>query len=160
MFDLSNYQPKDRVETKDFVIRKLAADDVERDFATFINNVDAIKMQRGGTWPDGTETLEEDRVDLSWHQREFELGLSFAYQVLSPDEKEMLGCVYFYPPKHPNNGAAQYEPEGIDVSVNLWVTQSAYDDGLYDQLYKFTENWLKEWPFQNHCITNLIKPSN
>ncbi len=77
---------------------------------------------------------------------------------MSPDEQEMLGCVYFYPPKHPNNGASQYEPEDIDVSVNLWTTESAYQAGVYDKLYRFTEEWLKEWPFKSPCITNLLKP--
>ena len=158
MLQIGEYQPKERIETEYFVIRKLTPADVKRDFATFTAAKDAIKKQRGGTWPDGTETLEEDRIDLSWHQREFELGTSFAYQVLSPDEQEMYGCVYFYPPKHPNNGAAQYEPEGIDVSVNLWTTESAYQAGVYDKLYKFTERWLEEWPFNAPVITNLIKP--
>ena len=160
MFSLGGYQPARRKVTPDFVIVNLTPLDTERDYKTFIANKDAIKAQRGGTWPDGTETLEEDRVDLSWHQREFELGTSFAYQVISPDEQEMYGCVYFYPPKHPNNGAAQYEPEDIDVSVNLWTTESAYSAGIYDKLYRFTEQWLKEWPFTNPAITNLIKPHN
>jgi hypothetical protein len=160
VFTVENYQPKERIETPDFIIRKLEAADVERDYETFISNIDAIKMQRGGTWPDGTETLEEDRIDLGWHQREFELGISFAYQVMSPDEQEMLGCVYFYPPKHPNNGASQYEPEGIDVSVNLWTTEEAYQSGIYDKLYRFTEEWLKEWPLTSPVITNLIKPES
>jgi hypothetical protein len=159
MLNLNNYIPNEKIVTENFVIRKLEASDVERDYKTFINNVEAVKRQRGGTWPDGTETLEEDRIDLSWHQREFELGTSFAYQVLSPDEQEMYGCVYFYPPKHPNNGAAQYEPEGIDVSVNFWTTEEAYQAGIYDKLYKFVEEWLEEWPFRSPVITNLIKPS-
>lgn len=160
MLDTKNYEPKERIETVDFIIRKLTPEDVERDFTTFMTSKNAIKNQRGGTWPDGTETLEEDRIDLSWHQREFELGTSFAYQVISPDEQEMLGCVYFYPPNHPNNGASQYEPEGIDVSINLWTTESAYQSGVYDKLYRFTQQWVKEWPFESPVITNLITPQD
>lgn len=160
MLYIGSYKPKERLETPDFIIRKLTPDDVERDFTTFIASKDVIKNQRGGTWPDGTETLEEDRIDLSWHQREFELGTSFAYQVMSPDEQKMYGCVYFYPPQHPNNGAAQYEPAGIDASVNLWTTEVAYQNGIYDALYRFTEQWLKEWPFQSPAITNLLKPKS
>lgn len=159
MLNLKDYKAQNRINTEDFIIRKLEANDVERDYQTFISNIDAIKAQRGGTWPDGTETVEDDMIDLSWHQREFELGTSFAYQVISPDETEMLGCIYFYPPKHPNNGAAQYESEGIDASVNLWVTQIAFDTGIYEKLYRYTEQWLTEWPFEKPEITNLIKPS-
>ena len=158
--NISGYTPSSNIETEHFIIRKLETSDVERDYATFIANADAIKKQRGGTWPVGNETLEEDRIDLSWHQREFELGTSFAYQVVTPDNSDMLGCVYFYPPQHPNNSAAVYEPEGIDVSVNFWVTQSAFESGIYDELFHFVEDWLKDWPFKNPVITNLIKPSN
>jgi hypothetical protein len=160
MLDLKGYTPSERIEAKNFTIRKLEASDVERDYATFMASAGAIVSQRGGTWPDGTETLEEDVIDLSWHQREFELGTSFAYQVITPDNSAMLGCVYFYPPKHPNNGASEFEPEGTDLSVSLWTTQDAYDSGVYDELYHFVEEWLKQWPFTKPCITNLIKPKN
>ena len=158
MLKLEGYKPTERIETKDFTICSIEANRFEADYQTFIANKEAIKKQRGGTWPDGTETLEENKIDLSWHQREFELGTSFAYHVMSPDESQILGCVYFYPPKHPNNAAAQYEPEGIDVSVNFWVTEAAFEGGLYDQLYHFVQQWVKDWPFKNPSITNLIKP--
>jgi len=158
VFNLGKFKPVERIETPDFILQKLTPADVERDFATFMSNKDAIKLQRGGVWPDGTETLEDDKIDLSWHQREFELGTSFAYQVVSTDELEMIGCVYFYPPDHPNNGASQYEPEGIDASVSIWTTEKHFRLGVYDQLYLFTQQWLKQWPYSNPHITNLQKP--
>ena len=158
MFNLNGYKPKERFVTGKFVIRKLEATDVERDYATFIANADAIKAQRGGDWPSGSETLEEDRLDLGWHQREFEIGTSFAYQVMEPDEQEMIGCVYFYPPGHPNNAASVHEPKGIDASVNLWVTQPVFDSGLYNELYYFVQKWLVQWPFKNPYISNPLKP--
>jgi hypothetical protein len=78
-FILNNFKPNERIETEDFVIRKLEAKDVALDLAAVQSSIDIIKKVRGGTWPDSNIELEENRIDLSWHQREFEVGTSFAY---------------------------------------------------------------------------------
>jgi hypothetical protein len=65
-------------------------------------------------------TLEDDLVDLGWHQREFKLRRSFAYTVMSLDEKKCLGCLYIEPS----------EKTGFEARVILWVRQSELDTGL------------------------------
>ena len=50
-------------------------------------------MEPGDSWPDGI-TLEENLIDLGWHQREFTRGHSFAYTVMNDAESRCLGCGY------------------------------------------------------------------
>lgn len=158
MLKLGTYQPKERIATDHFVIRKLEARDAKIDYEAVMSSIETIKKQRGGTWPTEDLTFEDDVIDLGWHQREFESGGSFAYAVTNIEDTEELGCVYFYPPGHPMNSTGANYPEGTDVCVNLWVTQKAFDNGLYDKLYVFVEGWLRQWPFEKPLITNPLKP--
>ena len=93
----------------------------------------------GSTWPDGL-TLEEDLIDLGWHQREFTLRSSFAYTVMSPDESVCLGCVYINPTLK----------QGYDAMVVLWVRASELASGLDAELNDTVKAWVAgNWPFQN-----------
>jgi hypothetical protein len=42
-------------------------------------------------------TLEQNLIDLGWHQKEFQRRRSFAYTVVHPSESQVLGCVYINP---------------------------------------------------------------
>ncbi len=64
--------------------------------------------ESGGGWPRGL-AFEDDLIDLGWHQREFTMGFSFAYTVMSPGEIRCLGCVYINPTLR----------TGFDASVTL-----------------------------------------
>lgn len=97
----------------------------------------------GRVAPDGTPdpwtatTLEQNLVDLGWHQKEFELRRSFAYTVVAPDESRVLGCVYFYP------------ADDADAEVRMWVRQEAWDEGLDPALEDAVRRWVRErWPFE------------
>jgi hypothetical protein len=91
---------------------------------------------RDDPWSD--TSLEENLVDLGWHQKEFELRRSFAYTVVAPDESKILGCVYLYP------------ADEADVEVRLWVRREAWDDGLDPLLEQAVRTWLAErWPFRS-----------
>ena len=158
MFVLGDYQPKDRIETPDFVLRKLEACDVYADYMAAMSSIETIKRQRGGEWPTPELTFEDDLIDLGWHQREFEAGSNFAYLVESPATKEYLACVYLYPPGHHMTASVHGVPADADAVVNFWVTQAAFDRGFYDELYRFLEVWLGEWPFRSPFLSNLLKP--
>lgn len=142
-----------RLETPDFIIRKLTARDVYLDYLAVMSSIAAIKKQRGGSWPDPSLTFEDDLIDLAWHQREFENRSSFAYTVESKDGSECLGCLYFYEP-----GTRKTPPAGADVDLSFWVTQKAYDAGLYLILYNTLKEWLKVWPFKNVFWSNSELP--
>ena len=81
------FTPPARHQCAGFHLRMLSIHDVVKDFDAVISARDRLKglMQPGGTWPDGL-TLEENLIDLAWHQREFTIGHSFAYTVMNDDE--------------------------------------------------------------------------
>jgi hypothetical protein len=86
-------------------------------------------------WSD--TSLEENLVDLGWHQKEFDLRRSFAYTVVAPDESKVLGCVYLYP------------SDDADVEVHMWVRAEAYAEGLDPVLEDAVCSWIETtWPFR------------
>lgn len=89
-------------------------------------------------WPDRELTLEQDLIDLGWHQKEFQRRSSFAYTVMSLDEARCLGCMYIYPPSS----------EQHDADVYYWARQSEVANGLEERLFESIKNWLQtSWPF-------------
>jgi hypothetical protein len=127
-----DFEPPRVLETERFRLRMLSVRDVVPDFEAIHARVD----------PDGTErgapglTLEQNLVDLGWHEKEFQLRRSFAYTVVAPDESRVLGCVYLYP------------SEDADVEVRLWVRREAWAAGLDPELEHTVRAWVDErWPF-------------
>ena len=91
----------------------------------------------GGKWPEGL-TLEQNLIDLGWHQKEFQTRRSFAYTVVHPSESAVLGCVYLLPT----------QKRGFDAEVYLWARQSALASGLEDRLHAAVTDWVaSSWPF-------------
>jgi hypothetical protein len=85
-------------------------------------------------------TLEQNIIELGWHQTEFQLRTSFAYTVVSLDELEVMDCVYIYPTQKAE----------IDAEVTLWVRQSRVAEGLDQHLFETVESWIADaWPFNN-----------
>ena len=116
------------------MLRKLTVNDVVKDFEAI--NARVAPDGRDDPWAE--TTLEENLVDLGWHQKEFELRRSFAYTVVAPDESRVLGCVYLNP------------SDEADVEVHMWVRREAWDEGLDPLLEDAVRRWLAEsWPFRS-----------
>jgi hypothetical protein len=91
-------------------------------------------------WPPEDLSLEQDMIDLAWHQKEFQLGNAFAYSVMSLDDRQLLGCVYIDPT----------EVNGFEAEVFYWVRTSELATGLEDDLGRFVRNWIgSAWPFKH-----------
>ncbi len=143
------------LEHPKFIARKLCARDAYLDYIAVMSSIDIIRKTRGGRWPTAALTFEDDWIDLAWHQREFENRTSFAYTVMNPAETECLGCFYLY-----SAGMRGQPPEDAEVDVSFWVTQSAYDQGLYPELYRTLKRWLEEkWPFKHVFWSNSALPT-
>lgn len=126
------------LEVAEFRLRMLSINDVIKDFDAVMSSVDHCKTVWGGSWPEGL-TLEQNLIDLGWHQKEFQTRRSFAYTVVKPDESTVLGCVYILPARK----------RGYDAAVYLWVRQSELASGLEGRLYETVKGWLsKDWPFR------------
>jgi hypothetical protein len=140
-----------------YIARKLCARDVYLDYMAVMSSIEVIKKVRGGNWPSQDLTIEDDLIDLCWHQREFEFMTSFAYTVMNREETECWGCIYFYPPKSEMSSAAS--KSSAETSVSWWVTQKKYDEGFYEVLCADIKNWVeKEWPFKNVFWANKELP--
>ena len=128
------------IETKDFRIRILTINDVVKDYDAVMSSIDHLKGVFGpsSSWPSADLTIEQDLIDLGWHQKEFQTGSAFAYTVISLDESRCLGCVYVDPS----------EKAGYDAKVTLWVRQSEIRKGLDEKLFSAVNTWLsEEWWF-------------
>jgi len=77
------------LETDKFRLRMLTIRDVEKDYDAVVTSIDNLKGvfgERYKKWPPKDLTLEQDLIDLGWHQKEFQNRSSFAYTVMNLDE--------------------------------------------------------------------------
>ena len=104
-------------ETNHYRLRMLTVNDLVKDYDAVMSSVEHLQATYAANdpdrWPAGL-TLEDDLVDLGWHQREFTLGYSFAYTMMTLDEHRCLGCVYLNPTLQPSH----------DAEVTMWVRSS------------------------------------
>jgi hypothetical protein len=128
-----------------FALRPLTIHHVVKDYDAVMTS-QAHLWQRFGdvwNWPAADLTLEQDLIDLAWHQKEFQTNSSFAYAVFNVDLSRMLGCVYIYP-------ASTAE---VDAEVWFWTRQSELKNNLEHDLELFIIDWLaRSWPF---CLVTL-----
>ncbi len=130
------------METIDFRIRILTIKDARNDYEAVMSSIDHLKGVFGpdSTWPSADLTLEQDLIDIGWHQKESQSGSSIAYTVITLDETSCLGCVYVYPS----------EKVYYDARVILWVRESELKKGLDEKLYATVKKWLsEEWWFSS-----------
>jgi hypothetical protein len=126
------------LETSEFLLRMLTVNDVVKDYDAVITSIEHCKtIWPGGNWPEDL-TLEQNLIDLGWHQKEFQTRRSFAYTVVRLNASAVLGCVYIMPTRK----------HGFDAEVYLWARQSEIDSGLEDRLYAAVQEWVAgNWPF-------------
>ncbi|MBC6440262.1 MAG: GNAT family N-acetyltransferase [Rhodospirillales bacterium] len=137
-----DFDVPETLEHPRFRLRILTVNDLIKDYDAVMASVEHLQTtfspDGDGTWPEGL-TLEEDLIDLGWHQREFTIRSSFAYTMMTPDESRCLGCVYINPTRK----------RGHDCKVTMWVRADELASGLDDALYDAVRTWIDEgWPFE------------
>lgn len=91
-----DYNMPSKYELGEYRLNVLTVKDVERDFEAVMESVDEIRASYSASgWPDGL-TLEENWLDLAWHQKEFESKRSFTWVIEDP-HGNYAGCLYVYP---------------------------------------------------------------
>lgn len=131
----------DRVVTERFRLRSITIHDAFKDYEAVMSSREHLWQRFGAAWgwPPASLSLEQNIIDLAWHQKEFQLRCSFDYAVMSLDERQLLGCVYVDPPEAP----------GTDAEVWYWVRASELASGLELILGDFVLCWLAQvWPFR------------
>ena len=130
----------ERLETARLCLRPLTIHDAVKDYDAVMTSSERLRtvFRPGGDWPLGL-TLEQNLIELGWHQREFQCRRSFAYTVVSPDESQVLGCLYFYPT----------QKDSYDVEILMWVRETEAETGLDAHLYETVKRWVETtWPFE------------
>mgnify|MGYP002725864876 CR=1 FL=1 len=129
------------IETERLRLRPLTINDAVKDFEAVMTSEERLRTVHdpGGEWPSGL-TLEQNIIELGWHQTEFQLRTSFAYTVVTLDESEVMGCVYIYPTRNSGYGA----------EITMWVRQSRVEEDLDKHLFETVESWIADcWPIIN-----------
>ena len=136
--------------------RAITRDDLDEDVRGINASLDLIRRTRGGSWPEGPVTSEENYADLVWHEIEFRDNKSFTYVLSSPD-LGYVGCLYLYPLGR--RVALTEELLQHDVDVSWWVTPEAYEAGLYRATFEALGAWMgDELPFANPFYSNTEIP--
>ncbi len=138
------------LETAEFRLRPLTIHDLVKDYEAVMESVDHLKgrLSPNSPWPVDL-TLEDDLIDLGWHQKEFRRRTSFAYTVMSLDESRCLGCCYLYPSAD----------RSFDVEAFYWTRQSTLAGGLEERLGAAFRAWLaRDWPFRRVAFPGRTEP--
>lgn len=135
------FTPPAGLETPRMRLRMLSIHDAVKDFDAVMTSALRLRtvFRPGGRWPEGL-TLEQNLIDLAWHQKEFQRRTSFAYTVVRPDESEVLGCLYIDPSPRADH----------DARIAMWVRASEAESGLDAHLFETAQAWAaRDWPFRN-----------
>src|SRR5262245_5453725 len=131
--------------TERFVLEPLGPEHNESDYAAWTSSIAHIRSTPGftrPTWPYPL-SLEQNKADLEGHAREFRERVAFAYTVLDPVDRSVIGCVYLRPPGRADEDVP---PGTYDVSVRSWVRADHRD--LDKPLWLAVSEWLDQaWPF-------------
>ena len=135
-----DFNVPDKLENEYFTIRMLMVNDVVKDYDAVMTSIEHLhRMFPSSSWPSADLTLEQDLIDLGWHQKEFQKRSSFAYTVVANDESRVLGCLYIDPT---NN-------DDFDAEIYMWVRESEFAKGLDSILFNSVKEWInKDWPFK------------
>lgn len=138
-----DFQVPESLVTNRMKLRMLSISDVVKDYDAVMSSCEhlmkTIPFGPDHKWPIGL-SLEQNLIDLGWHQKEFQRRSSFAYTVFTPDENQCLGCVYIDPSSK----------KDYDVEIYMWVRQSELEGGLDGHLFSTVKEWIsKDWPFKN-----------
>jgi hypothetical protein len=128
-----------RAETALFVVRPLLVTDAEADHEAWSSGVEELQgtFGPGSVWPADDMTLEDNVLDLAWHQREHESRGSFAFTVVDPDDVRCLGCIYLSPARK----------VGYQVEVHHWARPRGGPPELEQALGDFVREWVQDaWP--------------
>ena len=127
-----------RLETQQFVLEPLGPEHNDQDYEAWTSSMDHIHATPGwenSNWP-REMTADENRADLERHADDFGNRTGFTYTVLDPASRDVIGCVYIYPPRD-NDHAAR---------VRSWVRASHAE--LDTPLWRAVSEWLaSDWPF-------------
>jgi RimJ/RimL family protein N-acetyltransferase len=128
------------VETDRFRIRPMTVHDAIRDYEAVATSPKELGAAFGD--PDAVPmpyTMEQEIIELGWHQKEFQMGFSFTFIVVPLDEHTSYGNVYVFPATRGD----------FDAEVYTWVRKEELGTGLGEELFDVARRWIeRDWPFE------------
>jgi hypothetical protein len=138
----------DGLTAEGFRLEPLGPEHNAADYAAWtasIGHIQATPGFAGSGWPHQM-SLAENLSDLERHARDFAERRGFTYTVLSTGTREVIGCVYIYPPRSESEGGASRGEQ--PAAVSSWVRADRAE--LDKVLYHTVRAWLeRDWPFHS-----------
>ncbi|MEO1548999.1 MAG: hypothetical protein AAFR93_01040 [Pseudomonadota bacterium] len=110
-----------------FTLTPLSSPYAQEDFDVVMASAPVLKGLFGNSWPEGL-TLEANRVDLAWHEREFDARRSFAW-IIRGEDGGYQGCAYLYP---------ELGQRGVG-EIAIWFAEAP---GAKDAITRFKAAWV------------------
>jgi hypothetical protein len=153
-FEKLEVEVPQRLTTHDFILRPIAAEDADLDFAAVMESKDFLRGWEQTGWPADDFTVAENRKDLKKLERRHNARESFTYTVLDPTESECIGCVYITAMDAPLYARPSITPVGPEAwsdyqaAVHFWVRKSRLPFGTDRVLLDELRDWFaQEWRF-------------
>ena len=145
--------------TEEFIVRPLLVADVDLDYAAVMESKVELRPWEQTGWPADDFTVADDLADLEDLEQRAREKRSFTYTVMTPDETECLGCVYFMPHDAKSYARAEITAlatgswEQVGATVSFWVRTSRLADGLERRLLDAVLAWVDdEWEFTGWVV--------
>lgn len=152
----AGFRPPDELAYDDLRARAISRADLDADVRGINASLELIRRTRGGNWPIGPVTEEENFADLVWHEVELRDNISFTYAVYD-DSGRYVGCCYLYPMGR--RVPLTEELLVYDVDVSWWTTPEAYRTGYYAKLHAALGVWAtRQFPFTTPFYSNVEIP--
>jgi RimJ/RimL family protein N-acetyltransferase len=125
-----------------FAFEILGPEHNDSDLAAWSSSIEHIRSSPGwaeSTWPSRVYSGAENLADLTEHRDHHERRIDFAWTVLDPATREVIGCVYLTPPRNGREAAR----------AQSWVRadRAELDVELRTHLGPW---WVAAWPVAVH----------
>lgn len=143
------------LQTEEFALRPIVADDTEMDYAAVMETREYLRLWQQSTWPEDDFTVEANRKDLIDLEQRHAAHRAFTYTVLDPDGTRCLGCVYVFPTSATFLAKSTVTPVGddewvdVDAVIFFWTRLSQMASGMDKRLLAALRAWFKdEWKLE------------
>jgi len=153
-------EPPDGFAGDGFIVRPLVPSDNALDHEAVMSTREFLyHWEQEPPYPPEDFSPEDNLEDLNQMDGEHQAGTRYTYTVMSSDESQTLGCIYFFPnndrmyktaqvTSHDGTGFSSY-----DVTLMFWVRTSTWEDGFEGALLMSVLAWLRDdWSVERPVV--------